>query len=212
MTRAGETRFASPRVASRHTHGTGCTLASACAAGLAQGLPLVDAVRRAHAYTAEAIRRAPGVRRRPPWGRSTDDHQAGKRFGRLDRRRRVGFRIARLLRRPRGALAGDRRDRRFKETGSASVDRRRLCGRTVQGQSGLYRRAARRLARNRLDAESSSGEQPSGDCFSPQDGRPQRASVCAGSRRLYWRCRYAATPPWPAGMSCSRSLVSTRAA
>ena len=60
MTRAGETRFESPRVATRHTHGTGCTLASACAAGLAQGLLLVDAVRRAHAYTAEAIRRAPG--------------------------------------------------------------------------------------------------------------------------------------------------------
>jgi hydroxymethylpyrimidine/phosphomethylpyrimidine kinase len=60
MTKAGEMRFESARVESRHTHGTGCTLASACAVGIAQGLPLADAVARAHAYTAEAIRRAPG--------------------------------------------------------------------------------------------------------------------------------------------------------
>jgi hydroxymethylpyrimidine/phosphomethylpyrimidine kinase len=61
MTPAGETMLEGPRIATRHTHGTGCTLASACAAGLAQGLPLVDAVARAWAYTAEAIRRAPGL-------------------------------------------------------------------------------------------------------------------------------------------------------
>ncbi len=60
ITPAGESRFESPRIAGRHTHGTGCTLASACAAGIAQGLCLEDAVARAHAYTAEAIRRAPG--------------------------------------------------------------------------------------------------------------------------------------------------------
>ena len=54
------TRFPGQRIASRHTHGTGCTLASACAAGLAQGLALEAAVARAWAYTAEAIRRAPG--------------------------------------------------------------------------------------------------------------------------------------------------------
>ncbi len=60
ITRDGETRFESSRIESRHTHGTGCTLASACAVGIAQGLPLADAVARAHAYTAEAIRRAPG--------------------------------------------------------------------------------------------------------------------------------------------------------
>lgn len=57
---AGETTFEGPRIDSRHTHGTGCTLSSACAAGLAQGLPLDRAVARAWAYTAEAIRRAPG--------------------------------------------------------------------------------------------------------------------------------------------------------
>jgi hydroxymethylpyrimidine/phosphomethylpyrimidine kinase len=57
---AGETVFEAERSASRHTHGTGCTLASACAAGLAQGLPLTEAVARAWAYVQEAIARAPG--------------------------------------------------------------------------------------------------------------------------------------------------------
>ena len=60
MTPASETILEGPRIATRHTHGTGCTLASACAVGLAQGLRLEDAVARAWAYTAEAIQRAPG--------------------------------------------------------------------------------------------------------------------------------------------------------
>ena len=60
MTPAGETTFDGPRLETRHTHGTGCTLASACAAGLAQGQTLEAAVARAWAYVAEAIRRAPG--------------------------------------------------------------------------------------------------------------------------------------------------------
>ncbi len=60
MTRSGEITFAGPRIETRHTHGTGCTLASGCAAGVAQGLILDQAVARAWAYTAEAIRRAPG--------------------------------------------------------------------------------------------------------------------------------------------------------
>jgi len=61
MTPDGETMLEGPRIATRHTHGTGCTLASACAAGLAQGLTLRDAAARAWAYTAEAIRGAPGL-------------------------------------------------------------------------------------------------------------------------------------------------------
>lgn len=61
MTPDGETLFESPRIDTRHDHGTGCTLASACAVGLAQSLPLADAVARAHAYVAEALRRAPGL-------------------------------------------------------------------------------------------------------------------------------------------------------
>ncbi len=55
--------LAAPRIATRATHGTGCTLASAIAAGLAQGLALRPAVERAHAYVQEAIRSAPGLGR-----------------------------------------------------------------------------------------------------------------------------------------------------
>jgi hydroxymethylpyrimidine/phosphomethylpyrimidine kinase len=53
--------FEDTRIASRHTHGTGCTLASAIAAGIAQGLRLSDAVARARAYVRQAIRSAPGL-------------------------------------------------------------------------------------------------------------------------------------------------------
>ena len=41
VTADGETLLEGPRIETRHTHGTGCTLASACAVGLAQGLPKV---------------------------------------------------------------------------------------------------------------------------------------------------------------------------
>jgi hydroxymethylpyrimidine/phosphomethylpyrimidine kinase len=50
----------SPRIETRHTHGTGCTLASGIAVGLAQGMPPLAAVRRARVYLTEAIRSAPG--------------------------------------------------------------------------------------------------------------------------------------------------------
>lgn len=60
VARDGEHRFASPRVETRHTHGTGCTLASAVACGLAQGLELRAAVERARDYVQGAIRAAPG--------------------------------------------------------------------------------------------------------------------------------------------------------
>ncbi|WP_421736678.1 bifunctional hydroxymethylpyrimidine kinase/phosphomethylpyrimidine kinase [Caulobacter sp.] len=60
MTPAGETTFEGERIDTRHTHGTGCTLASACATGLAQGLPLEQAVARAWNYVHEAMLRAPG--------------------------------------------------------------------------------------------------------------------------------------------------------
>lgn len=61
ITPGGETSFEGPRLQTRHTHGTGCTLASACATGLAQGLGLTDAVARAWAYVHEAILNAPGL-------------------------------------------------------------------------------------------------------------------------------------------------------
>ena len=49
------TRLATPRVDTRNTHGTGCTLSSAIAAGLAKGLDLVAAAREAKVYVTEAI-------------------------------------------------------------------------------------------------------------------------------------------------------------
>ena len=55
--------FSDDRIDTRHTHGTGCTLASAIATGLARGLALTDAVVRARTYVREAIRTAPGFGR-----------------------------------------------------------------------------------------------------------------------------------------------------
>ncbi len=55
--------FENPRIETRHLHGTGCTLASAIATGLAQGMNLDKALRRARAYLQEAIRSAPGLGR-----------------------------------------------------------------------------------------------------------------------------------------------------
>jgi len=51
----------SNRQPTRHTHGTGCTYASAIACGLAQGLPLEAAMRHAHRFVAAAIASAPGL-------------------------------------------------------------------------------------------------------------------------------------------------------
>ena len=52
--------FEAERIDSKHTHGTGCTLASALATGLAQGMELRDAVRRAREYVRRAILSALG--------------------------------------------------------------------------------------------------------------------------------------------------------
>ncbi len=49
-----------PRIASHHTHGTGCTLASAVATGLAQGMSLPDSVLRGRNFVRAAIAAAPG--------------------------------------------------------------------------------------------------------------------------------------------------------
>jgi hydroxymethylpyrimidine/phosphomethylpyrimidine kinase len=61
VTPDGETLFEGVRQETRHTHGTGCALASACALGLAEGLAVERAVARAWAYVAEAIAHAPGL-------------------------------------------------------------------------------------------------------------------------------------------------------
>src|SRR5215472_8446998 len=59
----GVTEWTSPRITTRHTHGTGCTLASAIAAGLAQGMAVVASVERARDYVQRAIAAAPGLGR-----------------------------------------------------------------------------------------------------------------------------------------------------
>ena len=63
MTSYGETAFEGERIETRHTHGTGCTLASACATGLAQGLSLEAAATRAWDYVHRAVLAAPGLGR-----------------------------------------------------------------------------------------------------------------------------------------------------
>jgi hydroxymethylpyrimidine/phosphomethylpyrimidine kinase len=59
-TATGTVAFRAPRIDTRNTHGTGCTLASAVATGLAQGMALPEAVARARAYVHAAIAAAPG--------------------------------------------------------------------------------------------------------------------------------------------------------
>lgn len=54
----GVKRFSTARVDTRNTHGTGCTLSAAIAAGLAKGLGVERAVGEAHAYLSAAIRAA----------------------------------------------------------------------------------------------------------------------------------------------------------
>jgi hydroxymethylpyrimidine/phosphomethylpyrimidine kinase len=49
------TRLAASRIATRNTHGTGCTLSSAIAAGLAKGLALAEAVRAAKTYVTDSL-------------------------------------------------------------------------------------------------------------------------------------------------------------
>lgn len=53
--------FSDPRINTKHTHGTGCTLASAIATGLAQGLSLKESVTRARAFVRTAMENAPGL-------------------------------------------------------------------------------------------------------------------------------------------------------
>lgn len=62
-TAAGFEEWTSPRIDTRHTHGTGCTLAAAIAAGLAQGMTVSAATGRARDYVQRAIASAPGFGR-----------------------------------------------------------------------------------------------------------------------------------------------------
>ena len=60
-TAAGRFEISRLRIETRHTHGTGCTLASAIAANLALGLPDREAIEAAREYLDGAIRHAPGI-------------------------------------------------------------------------------------------------------------------------------------------------------
>jgi hydroxymethylpyrimidine/phosphomethylpyrimidine kinase len=57
----GTREWSDARIATRHTHGTGCTLASAIATGLAQGLCTVDSITRARRFVRRALETAPGL-------------------------------------------------------------------------------------------------------------------------------------------------------
>jgi len=69
--------LSTPRLASTSTHGTGCTLAAAIAAGLARGMQLKEATATAKRFVTEAIRRAPGLGR----GHGPVNHAVAPRFG-----------------------------------------------------------------------------------------------------------------------------------
>lgn len=55
-----EQRFEGPRVPTRSSHGTGCTLASAIATGVGEGLTLVSSIERARHFVMRALQTAPG--------------------------------------------------------------------------------------------------------------------------------------------------------
>lgn len=61
--RGGVEIYAFPRIRTRHTHGTGCTFATAIACGLAKGLSLPLAVGHAREFVQKAIESAPGLGR-----------------------------------------------------------------------------------------------------------------------------------------------------
>jgi hydroxymethylpyrimidine/phosphomethylpyrimidine kinase len=61
VTRDGTRRFTHPRIATTSTHGTGCTVSAAIAAGLALGRPLEQAVSDALDFVHRAIAAAPGL-------------------------------------------------------------------------------------------------------------------------------------------------------
>ncbi|WP_222547932.1 bifunctional hydroxymethylpyrimidine kinase/phosphomethylpyrimidine kinase [Asaia lannensis] len=57
--RDSEARYSDRKIDTLHTHGTGCTLASAIAVSLAQGMEVAPAVERARSYVRQAILQAP---------------------------------------------------------------------------------------------------------------------------------------------------------
>ena len=60
ITKDGIHVYENERIVTAHTHGTGCTLASSIAAGIANGLPIENAVAQAEKFLHKAIESAPG--------------------------------------------------------------------------------------------------------------------------------------------------------
>lgn len=60
MPRQSPQVWSAPRIMTRHTHGTGCTLSSAIATGLGAGLDLVAAIEQARVFVRAALEAAPG--------------------------------------------------------------------------------------------------------------------------------------------------------
>lgn len=52
--------WTAPRIVTRHTHGTGCTLSSAIATALGRGVPIIEAVEQARSFVRRALEAAPG--------------------------------------------------------------------------------------------------------------------------------------------------------
>ncbi len=79
VTRSGVHReFRAPKIATPHTHGTGCTYSAAITAELAKGFALTDAIRVAKAFISEAIRTNPGLGAGSPGSSGPLNHFAGK--------------------------------------------------------------------------------------------------------------------------------------
>jgi hydroxymethylpyrimidine/phosphomethylpyrimidine kinase len=79
ITRAGVRReFRAPRIATSHTHGTGCTYSAAVTAELAKGVELIEAIRLAKAFITAAIRTNPGLGAASEGGSGPLNHFAGE--------------------------------------------------------------------------------------------------------------------------------------
>ncbi|MGF1647332.1 MAG: bifunctional hydroxymethylpyrimidine kinase/phosphomethylpyrimidine kinase [Kineosporiaceae bacterium] len=81
LTAQGPTWLEAPRVVTRNTHGTGCTLSSALAAHVAAGVPLADAVAAAKEYTRRAIAAADELDVGSGHGPTHHFHDPGRRTG-----------------------------------------------------------------------------------------------------------------------------------
>ena len=201
-----------PRVESRHTHGTGCTFASAVAAGLALGRELPDAAARAQQYVAGAIAHAPGIGH----GRGPLDHfwersswtASGPRI--LNRDAAPGHRPraarARADRRGRGCRCRRRRGRRGRDVSRPGAQPQPRAQRPISGVRGVRAAGAEGVRADRRRDRASAGRARGWRCTIASAGSrsARRASRSRRARRI------AATPTPPAATRSSASSRSRR--